>query len=161
STSFMDAQVGKLLAALDRLKLADNTIVVFTSDHGYHLGEHGLWQKMSLFEESTHVPLIVRVPGGATAGRSSPRIVAMVDVCPTLADLCGLAPPAGLAGVSLKPLIEKPDAPWKNQAVTQVQRVTRPAEAKAATKKNESAPLVFSGYSLRTDRFRYTEWDGG
>ena len=158
--SFMDAQVGKVLQALERLQLADRTIVVFISDHGYHLGEHGLWQKMSLFEESTRVPFLLRVPGAATAGKASGRIVELVDLYPTLADLCGLTAPTGLAGQSIKPLIENPEAFWKDLAVTQVQRVTRPASAKGK-KKNEQPSVVINGYSLRTARFRYTEWDDG
>ena len=160
STSFMDAQFGKLLAALDRLGLADRTIVVFISDHGYHLGEHGLWQKQSLFEESAHVPMIVRVPG-ARPGTSCSKIVELVDLYPTLADLCGLTAPAGLAGESLKTLLESPAAASKNFAVTQVRRVIRPAQVKGAEKRKETPPTSFDGYSLRTERFRYTEWDAG
>jgi iduronate 2-sulfatase len=160
STSFMDAQVGKVLESLDRLKLADRTIVVFISDHGYLLGEHGLWQKMNLFEEAARVPMIVRVPGNSSAGKASTRIVELVDLYPTLADLCGLSPPKGLPGRSLKPLIENPSTSWKDQAVTQLRRVNRPAAAKGA-KKKEQPTVAFDGYSLRTDRFRYTEWDDG
>jgi iduronate 2-sulfatase len=153
--TFMDQQVGKVLDALDRLKLRDNTIVVFHSDHGYHLGEHGLWQKQSLFEESARVPLIVSVPGMKTAGQASPRVAELVDVYPTLAGLCGLKGPENLAGKSLEPLLTKPDAAWDKVAVTQVQRGGgQPGKAK-------TTPAAFKGYSVRNERYRYTQWDDG
>ncbi|MCA1686657.1 MAG: sulfatase, partial [Planctomycetia bacterium] len=158
STTFMDAQVGTVLDALDRLKLTDDTVVVFFSDHGYHLGEHGLWQKMSLFEESAHVPLIIAGPGVKAAGQSSPALAELIDVYPTLADLCGLDAPPHLQGKSLRPLTDDPGRAWARPAVTQVRRGggggTPKASAKAQPKKNQ-AP-AFSGYSVRTDRYRYT-----
>ncbi|MFM9059863.1 MAG: sulfatase [Planctomycetaceae bacterium] len=152
STSFLDAQVGRVIAALDRLGLADDTIVVFTSDHGYHLGEHGLWQKMSLFEESCRVPLFVVWPGRTRPGGVATAPVSHVDLYPTLAAGCGLAAPPGLPGQDLAPLLADPQTAGRNWAVTQVTR---------AGKKKVEGDEPFFGYSLRTPRWRYTEWDEG
>src|SRR5262249_39755400 len=114
--SFVDAQVGKVLDALERLKLADNTIVVLWSDNGYHLGRKGWGQRGTLYEESIRLPLIVAAPAKKTAGKSSPRLVEFVDIYPTLAELCGLKPPEGLAGKSFAPLLDEPDRKWKEAA---------------------------------------------
>ncbi|MEQ8790615.1 MAG: sulfatase [Pirellulaceae bacterium] len=106
SVSYMDAQVGKILAALERTGLSDNTIVVFTADHGYHLGEHDFWQKMSLHEESTRIPLIVHVPGKKPA--VSAALSQQIDIYPTLADLCGISPPPHVQGKSLAGVLDEP-----------------------------------------------------
>ncbi|MDF1862340.1 MAG: sulfatase, partial [Verrucomicrobiales bacterium] len=106
--SFVDAQVGRLLAAVDQLGLGENTIIVLWGDHGYHLGEHGLWRKNSLFEESTRAPLIVFDPRIKQERPDCPRIVEFVDIFPTLAELAGLEPPGELEGVSLVPLLRDP-----------------------------------------------------
>ncbi|HUG89620.1 MAG TPA: sulfatase [Planctomycetaceae bacterium] len=150
SVTFMDAQVGRVLDALDRLGLAENTIIVFMSDHGYHLGEHGLWQKMSLFEESARVPLIIVAPGAARPGGVARAPVGLVDVYPTLTELCGVRAPENLQGQSLVPLLADPAAPGRGWALSQV---TRGRGARQGGR--------FFGYSLRTPRWRYTEWDEG
>ena len=151
STTFMDAQVGRVLDSLEKLKLADKTIVVFISDHGYHLGEHGLWQKMSLFENSCRVPLVIYDPRSKANGKVCARTVELVDLHSTLADLAGLPAPEGKApaldGKSLKPLLDDPATKWEKPAITQVTR--------------GGAKDAFQGYSVRTERYRYTEWDGG
>ena len=141
--SFVDAQIGRVLDAMDRLQLWDNTIVVFWSDHGYHLGKHGLWMKRSLFEESARVPMVIVAPGAKSRGKASDRTVELVDLYPTLADLAGLTPPKNLAGKSLKPLLNDPKAKWEKPAFTQVWRGE------------------YSGHSIRNERHRYIEWDHG
>jgi iduronate 2-sulfatase len=170
SISFMDQQVGKLLDALDRLKLRDNTIVVFHSDHGYHLGEHGcLWQKQSVFEESARVPLIISAPGQKAAGKGTTALAELIDVYPTLADLCGLKAPSTLHGKSLVPQMNDPSLAGKGYAFTQVRRgggaggkaKAKAADPNATAKQKAKAGPAFPGYSLRTDRYRYTEWDSG
>ena len=147
SISYMDAQLGRVLDTLDRLKLWDKTIVVLWGDHGWHLGEHGCWQKQSLFEESARVPLLVAVPGAKASGKASPRIVETVDLYPTIIDYAGLPAPHRLAGVSLRPLLDKPSANWDRPAYTQVRR--------------GNTNHFFFGRSVRTERWRYTEWDDG
>src|SRR5688572_11484903 len=117
----MDTQVGHVLGALDRLGLAESTIVVFTSDHGYHLADHGLWQKRSLFERSARVPLIIVAPGRAR-GQTAPGVVELVDLYPTLAGLCGLKVPEYVDGADLTPVLTDPAVRVKPAAYTQVDR---------------------------------------
>ena len=151
SITFLDAQIGRVLDALERLEMTDNTVVAFTSDHGYHLGEHGLWQKRSLFEESARVPLLLSVPGMKTAGKSTESLAELVDLYPTFADCCGLPIPEHASGVTLKPLMEDSGAHTKDIALTMD---TRHVE-------ESGRRIEFRGYSIRSDRWRYTEWDRG
>ncbi|MFM7291512.1 MAG: sulfatase/phosphatase domain-containing protein, partial [Planctomycetia bacterium] len=135
-------------------------VIVFTSDHGYHMGEHGLWQKMSLFEESCRVPLVVVAPGVTRAGTRVAAPVSQVDLYPTLAELCGLTVPGNLQGQSLVPLLRDPAAKGRDWAITQVVRgggKNRPTVTRDAS----SDDPRYVGYSLRTPRWRYTEWDEG
>ena len=145
STSLMDAQMGRVVATLDRLKIADHTIVVFISDHGWCLGEHGQWQKQLLFEESVRVPMIIYDPSARGNGKVSSRPVELVDLSATLCDLAGLPAPEGVEGGSLRSLLENPDAAWDAPAFTQVYRPGEKA----------------MGRSVRTEKWRYTEWDDG
>ena len=135
--------MGRVLDALERLGQADRTIVLFFGDHGWHLGEHTHWQKMSLMEESVKAPLIISAPGMRGNGRASKAMVEFVDFYPTLADLCGLTAPAGLEGVSLAPLLDDPSASVKDAAFSQVQWEDR-----------------IYGRTVRTDRYRYIRWEG-
>jgi len=140
--SMVDSYVGELLDALERLELDDSTIVVFTSDHGFQLNEHGgLWRKVFQFEESTRVPLIVRMPDGRNAGQVATGFVELVDLYTTLIDLAKLPNPAhALEGKSFKPLLEDPDRNWKSAAFS------------------ESRREGFHGDTIREARYRYTEW---
>jgi iduronate 2-sulfatase len=148
SVSFVDAQVGRLLDALDRLKLADSTLVVLWSDHGYHLGEHGgIWQKRTLFEESAGAPLLIRAPGAAGNGTASTAVVEFVDIYPTVARWAALTLPKTLAGRDLAPLLADPIRDWSGVAFTQI---LRPGDGR---------PVM--GRTVRTDRWRYTEWNEG
>lgn len=147
--SFVDAQVGVLLDALDRLELWENTIVVFISDNGYHLGEHGgFWQKMSLMDQSARVPMILYAPGRNGRGVCR-QPVELVDLFPTLTSLCDLPAPAGLEGDSLVPLLENPGRAW-----------SRPAHSVAVRGKKKDGKLDL-GRSLHTDRFSFIRWPDG
>ncbi len=142
-TSYMDAQLGRLLDELEKLGLSKNTIIVLWGDHGWHLSEKGMWAKGTLFEVSARGPMIIADPRRKSAGRASPRTVQYLDMYPTLADLCGLPRPKHLEGASLRPLLDKPDVPWDRPAYTVQVRGW------------------FIGRSVRTERWRYTEWDEG
>jgi uncharacterized sulfatase len=137
-------------------------VIVFHSDHGYHLGDHGLWQKQSLWENSAHVPLIISVPGNANNGKACPRTVELIDLHATLADVCGLPLPQS-DGTSLKPLLENPQAAWERPAFTQVMRGGIPGTGngpgKGQGKKGKGKGSI--GVSVRNEQFRYTEWDEG
>ena len=149
--SFIDAQVGRMLDALDRLELTDNTIVVFWSDHGYHLGEHnGIWQKRTLFEQGAKAPLIIRNPKAGGKGQPCRRIVEFVDIYPTLTELAGLPTPKQVEGRSLKRLLDNPLTQWNGTAITQV---LRPADDRLKD------PVM--GRSIRTERWRYSDWGEG
>lgn len=142
--SFVDAQIGRVLDALDHHRLWERTVVIVLGDHGYHLGEKAWWNKVTVFELSARVPLIVWAPQAAGMGRSTRGIVELLDLYPTLVELVGLrAPPHRLEGASFRALLEDPTGPGKAAAFTQVVRGPR------------------LGRSVRTDRWRYTEWDEG
>ncbi|MFZ5829904.1 MAG: sulfatase [Planctomycetota bacterium] len=157
SIEFMDAQVGRVLDTLDRLGLAENTIVVFTSDHGYHLGEHGLWQKQSLFEESSRVPLIIAAPTAAK-GAVAEAPVGLVDLYPTLTELCGVTAPKNLQGQSLATMLKEPNSPGRGYAISQVLRAGRKEAAQSGGFGGRGGLF---GFTIRTPRWRYTEWGEG
>ncbi|MCK5176042.1 MAG: sulfatase, partial [Planctomycetes bacterium] len=139
-TSFVDAQVGRLLDELDRLGLADNTIIVLWGDHGWKLGEHGLWAKHTNFELDTHVPMIFSAPSIKAAGKRTSALTEFVDIYPTLCELAGLDLPDHLEGTSVAPLLVDPELPWKTAAFSQYPR------------------WRVMGNAMRTERYRYIEW---
>jgi uncharacterized sulfatase len=141
-TSFMDAQVGRVIKALEHLKLRERTLIILLGDHGYHLGERDWWNKNTLFERSCRAPLIIVAPQ-ATAGKAR-GLVEFIDIYPSVAEYCGLTVSEELTGTSLLPMLRDPSAPGKDAAYTIV--VRGPKER---------------GESVRTDRWRYTEWSDG
>ncbi|MBN9518591.1 sulfatase [bacterium] len=151
NVSYMDAQVGKVLKALADLGLTGRTVVVFLSDHGYHVGEHTLWGKTSCFEFDARVPLIVSAPQMPTAGRTCRSLVELVDLFPTVAGAAGLNPPQGLDGTSLVPLLVDATRAGKAAAFTQHPRP-------AYFDRTPAGVPEAMGYSARTDRGRLTEW---
>jgi len=138
--SFLDAQVGRVLDALEQNGLKDNTIVVFTSDHGYHMGEHGHYQKRTLFEYSARIPLIISYPGQKSRGKTTGSLVEMIDFYPTLCELAGLEYPEGISGKSMVPVLKNPRKKIRKDALTQT---------------------VYDGYSVITDKYRYIRWGEG
>lgn len=141
--SFIDAQIGRILDSLKTSGEWDNTIVVLTSDHGYQLGEHFMWGKVTLFEVCNRVPLLIRVPNKTKPGSISHGLVELVDIFPTLAELCGVTAPTDLQGESLSPLINNPEKSLRDAAYTVVSRG-----------KN-------LGRAIRTERWRYAKWTDG
>ncbi|QDU83281.1 Choline-sulfatase [Planctomycetes bacterium Pla163] len=145
ATSYVDAQVGLVLDALDRLGLADDTVVVIWSDHGYKLGEFGAWCKKTTVELDTRVPLLLRAPGVTRAGSRTAGLVELVDLYPTLAEVCGLPLPAHLEGTSFAPLLVDPERAWKSAVFSQQTRGAVPDRMRV-------------GLSMRTERYRLTRW---
>ena len=134
--SFVDAQVGRILDHLEATGLDKNTVIVFTSDHGYHLGEHGHWQKQTLFENATRVPLIISTPALENKGVTSNSPVELIDIYPTLMDLTDITTPKHVVGRSLVPIIENVNATVRESALTRWRK----------------------GYSIKTTRYRLTKW---
>ncbi len=145
AVSYMDAQVGRVLDALQGQGLADDTVVILWGDHGWHLGDHGMWCKHTNYERATRAALVMSAPGQEAAGKASDALVEFVDIYPTLAEVCGLPKPDGVEGHSFAPLLDDPKRPWKAAAFSQYPRGGK-----------ETVPLM--GYAIRTDRYRYVEW---
>jgi arylsulfatase A-like enzyme len=141
--SYIDAQVGKLLDALDRLGLEKNTVIALWGDHGWHLGEQNYWGKTTNFEVCVRAPLLLSIPG-ENSGQRTRALTEFVDIYPTLTDACGLPPPKDVEGISIMPLFRNPGLAWKKAAFSQYPR-----------------PGDVMGYSMRTDRYRFTEWISG
>ncbi len=183
--SFIDAQVGRILAELEALGLSGNTIVVLWGDHGWHLGEHGIWGKATNYEIATRIPFIIRAPGMAGNGRAASAVVESIDLYPTLAELAALPAPQALEGRSLVPILQDPAATGKNLAFSEFpspalrEWAARPLSAEM--RQTFFGPLMAAvettlrrehgarydrefferhliGYSMRTARYRFTAW---
>lgn len=152
--SFIDAQVGRVLAELDRLELSQNTIVILWGDHGFHLGEQNLWTKGKNYEWTTHVPLILSVPGVTDQGETTDAFVEFVDIYPTLSELCSLPLPEELEGTSMIPLLYNPSLEWKKAAFSQF---SRDLDQTVHRHKGRGDTV---GRAIRTRRYRYVEWRG-
>lgn len=152
--TFMDAQLGRVLDKLDDLGLSDNTIVVFLSDHGYSLGEHDLWQKGNLFENTLRTPLIVAAPQASVRGGATSSLVEFVDLYPTLAELSRIPVPRYIRGESFAAILNDPEAVTRESAFSQ-------QRSRAFRTRPEWRGRDVMGYSVRTRDFRYTEWNGG
>jgi len=150
--SFADAQFGRLLDALEELRITDDTVVVVTSDNGFHLGEHDTWGKMTLFGRDARVPLIISAPGVGKGGVKTAAISELIDLFPTLTSLAGLPSPRPLDGTSLVPVLENAGVSVKAAALTQ-----HPRPALYWGGGSQAVPQVM-GYALRTDHWSYHEW---
>jgi iduronate 2-sulfatase len=146
--SFLDTQIGKVIGELRSQGLYDNTIIVLWSDHGFHLGEHNLWGKATNFELDTKVPLMISVPGFRKRPMVTEALTELIDLYPSLVDLCGLPPVEGPEGTSFRPLLRDPYSSIKDAVYSQF---PRPAYG------DRESPEVM-GYSIRMDRYRYNEW---
>ncbi len=152
--SYLDAQVGRLLDALDREGLAQNTVIVLWGDHGWQLGDHGLWHKHTNYEIATRAPLIMSVPGQKTAGRKCEAPVEFLDISPTLAQVCGVPAPAGLDGRSLAPYLENPEAAMEKVAISQYPRGGGELDRYIGGDGRKNV----MGYSIRDERWRLVLW---
>lgn len=145
AVSYMDAQLGRVMDALKEQGLDDNTVIILWGDHGWHLGDHGMWCKHTNYEQATRAALLMSVPGQKSKGKACDRLVEFVDIYPTLAETCGLPSPEGVEGYSFAPLLEDPTLAWKKAAFSQYPRGSK-----------QTGPLM--GYAVRSDRYRYVEW---
>jgi iduronate 2-sulfatase len=149
--SYLDAQLGKVLDALDKSGQAENTLITFVGDHGYHIGEHMLWGKTSNFDYDAHVPFFISEPGSSSHGKKTTALAELLDLFPTLVDACSLPKPEGLEGTSLMPVVRGEKASVKPGAFTQHPRP-------AYYDREPSGQPAAMGCSVRTDKVRYTEW---
>jgi iduronate 2-sulfatase len=143
ATSFVDAQIGRVIDELDRLELAENTIIVLWGDHGFHLGDHGIWTKHTNYEQANHIPLLISAPGITKPNSSTRQLTESVDIFPTLAELAQLPAPAGpqpIDGISLVPVLKDPHARVRDHAF-------------------HCFPKQTLGRAIRTERYRLVEWE--